>query len=147
MHPRTNTPDRQALTEDGRQVTTIRVKRACNGCGRLLGDADDRDVDDNGNLTDVRAECPTCAAIVALQAAGCRAWNLSLRNIGTVDNATDRDGVFAKGYWEWDASSRKTVCVGLRIGQGPDRQVARFGDWLVRHPDGKWTIHPAPQTD
>jgi Domain of unknown function (DUF4326) len=60
MEPRTQTPDRTA-TDGGHTVTTIRVKRACNGCGRWLGDADARDLDDHGQLTDVRDECPNCA--------------------------------------------------------------------------------------
>ena len=38
--PRTHTPDR--TNADG--STTIKLKRACNGCGQLLGDVDNRDV-------------------------------------------------------------------------------------------------------
>lgn len=58
MNPRTNTPDR---ADPATGVTAVRLKRACNGCGRLLGDPDGRDVDERGRLTDVRAECPNCA--------------------------------------------------------------------------------------
>jgi hypothetical protein len=60
MQPRTDTPDRIIVNDEGRTVTTIKLKRACNGCGELLGDVDNRDIDAHGNLTDVRAECPTC---------------------------------------------------------------------------------------
>jgi hypothetical protein len=65
MQPRTNTPDRITVNDEGRNVTTIKLKRACNGCGELLGDVDNRDVDKHGNLTDVRAECPTCTPEIA----------------------------------------------------------------------------------
>lgn len=44
--------------------TPLRFKRACNGCGNLLGDLDDRDVDQHGYLTDVRGECPTCLPLM-----------------------------------------------------------------------------------
>lgn len=67
MTTRTNTPDRTRLNEEGRNVTTMRVKRACNGCGTLLGDLDDRDVDERGNLTDVRGKCLNCRTRVAAQ--------------------------------------------------------------------------------
>ncbi|MFJ4847595.1 hypothetical protein [Streptomyces sp. NPDC088733] len=139
MSARTFTPDR--VNADG--STTIRMKRACNGCGQLLGDVDNRDVDKDGNLTDVRGECSFCAPIVALEAAGCRTWNLTRRNLNIVDDATDADGLFAKGYFEY--VDDKLVVTGLRIGQGETRQVAKFGDWIVRHPDRTWTVHHAPE--
>jgi hypothetical protein len=63
---RTHTPDVITHGEDGQSVTrTVKLKRACNGCGQLLGDIDDRDVDGHGNLTDVRTECSHCAPLVA----------------------------------------------------------------------------------
>lgn len=67
--PRTNTPDRTTVNDDGRTVTTIKLKRCCNGCGQYLGDADNRDVDQHGNLTDVRHECPTCRDLVEQETA------------------------------------------------------------------------------
>jgi hypothetical protein len=138
MTTRTNTPDR--VNDDG--STTIKLKRACNGCGQLLGDVDDRDITDHGALTDVRAECPNCAPLVALEAAGCRTWQLTSRSISRVAHEIDRLGAFTKGYWE-TVTSKLTV-VGLRIGHRPDHVVARFGDWIIRHPDGRFTVHPAP---
>ena len=47
--------------------TRVRVKRACNGCGGLLGDATDTEIRacvDGRPLPDVRDECPTCAPAV-----------------------------------------------------------------------------------
>jgi hypothetical protein len=141
--PRTFTPHR--ANDDG--STTITLKRACNGCGQYLGDVDNRDVDDNGNLTDVRGECEHCRPLVEAEAAGCKTWQLTPRSISRVDDDLDRLGVYAKGYWEWDETEKKAVVVGLRVGTGETRVVARFGDWLIRHPDGGFTVHPAPAAD
>ncbi|MCY0959941.1 hypothetical protein [Streptomyces sp. H27-H5] len=140
---RTNTPDVITHDDEGRASTRIKLKRACNGCAQLLGDADNRDVDDRGNLTDVRAECPNCAPLVTLEQAGCRTWQLTVRNIGGVDRALDSYGIFAKGYWQPDVDGKNRV-VGLRIGDGLDRQVAYFEDWIIRHPDGRIDIHRKP---
>jgi hypothetical protein len=80
--------------------------------------------------------------LVALEAAGCKTWQLTERSIGRIDDAVDRDGIYAKGYWQ-EVDGTLTV-VGLRIGSGGDRLVARFGDTVIRHPDGRWSVHPAP---
>ncbi|MEV7140729.1 hypothetical protein [Streptomyces tauricus] len=135
---RPSTPDR--INPDG--STTIRVKRACNGCGTLLGDLAALDVDEHGNLTDVRTECAHCRPLVALEAAGCKTWQVTVRSIGDVDDQLDRLGIFAKGYWEY--VDGKTRVVGLRVGSGEERVVARFGDWLVLGLDGRFTVHSAP---
>lgn len=141
--PRTNTPDRESVNDEGRKVTTVKLKRCCNGCGQYLGDADNRDVDDNGNLTDVRHECPTCQPLLELEAAGCKVWQLTERSINRVDDEVDRDGIYAKGYFE--SVGGKVVCTGLRIGSGETRIVAKFGNWVIRHPDGRWSVHKAPE--
>ncbi|MEU8968100.1 hypothetical protein AB0D11_02295 [Streptomyces monashensis] len=60
LPPRPNTPDR--INEDGSK--TITTKRACNGCGQLLGDITDQEMAlavAGGPMPDVRRECPTCA--------------------------------------------------------------------------------------
>ncbi|MER5843236.1 hypothetical protein ABT099_23650 [Streptomyces prasinus] len=142
MQPRTHTPDRTTVDADGREATTFALKRACNGCGLELGDLDGRDVDAHGNTADVRGECSNCAPLVELETAGCRTWQLTRRNIAEIDDAVDRDGIYAKGYWQ-DVDGKLTV-VGLRIGTGETRIVARFGDWIIRHPDGRWSVHKAP---
>ncbi|SDN19012.1 hypothetical protein [Streptomyces wuyuanensis] len=139
--PRTNTPDVVTVNDLGRKSTTSKLKRACNGCGQLLGDVDNRDVDQNGNLTDVRHECPTCQPLLELEAEGCKTWQLTQRNIGDIDDAVDRDGIYAKGYWE--TVDGKLTVTGLRIGAGPDRIVAKFGDFIIRHPDGNWSTRKA----
>lgn len=54
------TPDRPNPTGG----TVISVKRACNGCGNLLGDVTDAELERavaGLRAEDVRAECPTCA--------------------------------------------------------------------------------------
>ncbi|MFF7335375.1 hypothetical protein [Streptomyces sp. NPDC008150] len=145
LPPRTNTPDLVTVKADGRKITTGKLKRACNGCGTLLGDINDRDVDQHGNLTDVRVECDHCQPLVEAENAGCKTWQLTPRNIARIDNEVDRDGHYAKGYYAWDLTTEKTICVGLRIGTGESRIVARYGDHLIRHPDGTWTVHPARQ--
>lgn len=53
-------------TEDRRKAdgsTTVKMKRACNGCGHRLGDVTDQEMARAINglpLPDVRRECPTC---------------------------------------------------------------------------------------
>lgn len=52
------TPNRKNGTS-----TTIHVKRACNGCGELIGDVTDEEMDRaiaGLPMLDVRDECPTC---------------------------------------------------------------------------------------
>lgn len=134
--PRTDIPDRT--------ITTFKVKRACNGCGQHLGDLDNRDVDEDGNLTDVRAECPHCAPLVELEAAGCETWQLTYRTYSEVDHHIDQAGVFSKGYTRYVDGRLKLV--GLRIGEKPGHVVAFFGDTVIRHPDGRWSVHKAPVT-
>lgn len=86
--------------------------------------------------------CCSCAPLVELEAQGCRTWQLTPRNITAVDDEVDRDGIYAKGFFE--QVGNKTVCVGLRIGTGETRIVARFGDHVIRHRDGRWTVRHAP---
>jgi hypothetical protein len=145
--PRTNTPDVITTNADGRKTTTIKLKRCCNGCGQYLGDADNRDVDAHGNLADVRAECAHCAPLVELEAAGCRTWELTPRSYARVAHEIDqlKPWVFTKGYWQ-NVDGELQV-VGLRIGQYPGHVVAYFGDWIVRHPDGGFTVHKAPASE
>lgn len=57
--PRTHTPDR--VNTNGSK--TIKMQRACNGCGQILGDVTDEEMQAGINgrpLPDVRQECPTC---------------------------------------------------------------------------------------
>ncbi|MCX5285964.1 hypothetical protein [Streptomyces sp. NBC_00198] len=60
---RPDTPDVVTYDEQGRKSTRISTKRACNGCGALLGDLTDDEFTAGINgrpLPDVRQECPTC---------------------------------------------------------------------------------------
>lgn len=61
--PRTFTPDVVTVNADGRKHTTGKMKRACNGCGRHIGDVTDQEMACGVNvlpLPDVRRECPDC---------------------------------------------------------------------------------------
>lgn len=150
MGPRTNTPDRKTVNDAGRTVTTITVKRACNGCGQYLGDATDTEIwsaADGRPADDVRAECDHCRPIVEAEAAGCRTWELTPRSYARVAHEIDQSKpwVFTKGYWQ--TVDGELQVVGLRIGQYPGHVVAYFGDWIIRHPDGGFTIHKAPTTE
>ncbi|MFD6968341.1 hypothetical protein [Streptomyces sp. NPDC059949] len=76
------------------------------------------------------------------EAAGCRTWQLTPDSHGRIDHEIDQLGVFAKGYWQ-DVDGKLAV-VGLRIGQRPDHVIAFYGDRIIRHPDGRFTVQPAP---
>jgi hypothetical protein len=82
--------------------------------------------------------------LVALEAAGCKTWQLTERSYPRVDSEIDQLGVFAKQYTECDEIDGHIVTVGMRIGVKPGHVVACFGDWIIRHPDGRWSVHPAP---
>lgn len=65
---RPNTPDRK-LTSGG---TEIRLKRACNGCAQLIGDATEAEIEaviDGYGLPDVRHECPNCGPALKTETA------------------------------------------------------------------------------
>jgi hypothetical protein len=141
---RTFTPDREEITEDGRTVTHLHLKRCCNGCGHTIGDVESRDVDDKGNLTDVRGECPNCAPLVALEAAGCKTWHLLPRDLTEIAHQIGQLGVPVKGDYQGGPDGFPDF-IGLRIGEKPNHVVARFGDWIVRHPDGRWSVHAGPK--
>jgi hypothetical protein len=63
---------------------------------------------------------------------------LTPSNLYTVDTWLDNAGVFAKQYRENVAG--ELIVTGLRIGQRPDHAVARFGNTIVRHVDGRHTV-------
>lgn len=81
-------------------------------------------------------------ALVEFEAQGCTTWQVTERSITRVDDDIDRLGVYAKGYWE-DVDG-KLVVTGLRVGTGATRVVAKWGDWLIRYPDGGFIVHEAP---
>ncbi|WP_330479906.1 hypothetical protein OG301_38870 (plasmid) [Streptomyces platensis] len=71
-------------------------------------------------------------------------WQLTRYNLSQIDDQIDRDGIFAKGYWQ-TVDGRLQV-VGLRIGTGETRQpriVARFGDFIIRDGNGTYSVRPA----
>lgn len=139
------TPDRQEATEDGRTRTVVVMKRACNGCGALVGDVTGEEMDRaiaGLPSEDVRAECSRCAPLVELERAGCATWRLTPRDYAVIDRQLDRMNVFAKAHTELVGG--KLATVGMRVGIKPRHVVAFWGDWIVRHPDGLFTVHRAP---
>ncbi|MFH8410709.1 hypothetical protein ACH4FX_38950 [Streptomyces sp. NPDC018019] len=69
-------------------------------------------------------------------------WQLTRHNLNEIDDQLDRDHIFTKGHWE-NVDGRLAV-TGLRIGSDyADRCVAKFGDFITRHPDGTYTVRTA----
>jgi hypothetical protein len=146
MSTRTFTPDRKTVNAEGRTVTHMTTKRVCNGCGEFVGDVTDAEMDcaiDGRPLPDVRSECEHCAPVVALEQAGCQTWQVTPYSYGRIDRELDRDGIFAKAYTR--PVDGKLATVGIRVGIKPGHVVAFWGDWLIRHPDGRFTVHAAPK--
>lgn len=144
MTTRTHTPDRVTVDEHGRKTTTIKVQRACNGCGQYLGDPDNRDVDQHGELTDVRGECQHCRPLVELEAQGCTTWQILRRDLAELADSLKGTGVDVTAVTEDSPDGMQFI--GVRVGVPPG-VVARFGDWIIRHPDGGFTVHKAPATE
>ena len=65
---------------------------------------------------------------------------LTPANLYAVDTWLDNAGVFTKQFWENEGG--ELVITGLRIGHGEDRVVAKFGNTIVRHYDGRHTVRP-----
>ena len=102
---RPNTPDRK--NPDG--STTITTKRACNGCGQLLGDITDQEMTAaiNGRpLPDVRRECPTCAPTAPPPA--CQPMTLLSGEFLCIEGDCDHD--VPSGDNECVETRRETVC-------------------------------------
>lgn len=151
MTARPFTPDRVETLEDGQTRTHMTMKRVCNGCGEFVGDVTDAEMDcavDGRPLPDVRGECEHCRPVVEAEAAGCRTWQVTPHNIDRVADEIDRQRpwFYTKGYWRPVGPEQKNTVVGLRVGEGEGRVVAFWGDWIIRHPDGHYTTHPAPAT-
>ena len=69
------------------------------------------------------------------------AHTLTPENLNRFDDWIDMLGIYAKGYWE--TVDGKLAVTGLRIGTGPDRVVAKFGDTIIRHEDGHFSVRQA----
>ena len=65
---------------------------------------------------------------------------LTPANLYEVDTWLDKASVFTKQFWEQDDG--EIVITGLRIGHGPTRVVAKFGNTIVRHQNGMHTVRP-----
>lgn len=69
------------------------------------------------------------------------AHTLTVENLARFDDWLDKLGIYAKGYWE--TVDGKLAVTGLRIGSGPDRVVAKYGDTVIRRADGSFTVRAA----
>ena len=68
-------------------------------------------------------------------------WVLAPENYLAIEAVIDRDGTFTKQYTR-SVDSRITT-VGMRIGEKPGHVVAFFGDTIVRHGKGRYTVRSA----
>lgn len=69
-------------------------------------------------------------------------WVLTRESYGVIDHALDAAGVYAKPYTQCDDDGR-VATVGMRIGEKPGHIIARYGDTIVRRPDGTYAVRPA----
>ncbi|WP_432051768.1 hypothetical protein [Streptomyces xiamenensis] len=81
------------------------------------------------------------AAVLPLSRVDVGPWKLTPENYGHIDEATDRDNAFAKQYTA--ALNGQIVTVGMRIGERPNRIIARFGDTIVRLNAGTYIVRAA----
>jgi len=65
---------------------------------------------------------------------------LTPANLYRVDTWLDNAGVFTKQYRENVAG--ELIITGLRIGHRPNHAIAKFGNTIVRHYDGRHTVRP-----
>jgi hypothetical protein len=105
MNARPNTPDR--VNPDGSK--TIRTKRACNGCGQLIGDITDEEFTAamfGRPLPDVRRECPSCAPTAPPPA--CRPMRIQAGEVYCLLLDCDHDRASENDYCA--EVSESTVC-------------------------------------
>ncbi|SES04301.1 hypothetical protein [Streptomyces qinglanensis] len=94
---RPNTPDR--VNSDGSK--TITTKRACNGCGDLIGDLTDSEFTAavaGRPLPDVRRECTTCGPTAPEPT--CTPMKLASGDVLCLEMECDHDGVRDNSYCE-----------------------------------------------
>ena len=105
MSTRLNTPDR--VHGDGSR--TITTKRACNGCGALVGDITDAEMEaaiGGRPLPDVRQECPTCGPTAPPPA--CQPMTLLSGEFLCIEGDCDHD--MQSGSSECAETRRDVVC-------------------------------------
>ena len=107
MSARPNTPDR--VNPDGsRSITT---KRACNGCGDLIGDITDAEMQaaiGGRALPDVRRECPTCAPTAPEPA--CARMQIASGEVHCLIGDCDHDRWHVDGEGYCDETRTEDVC-------------------------------------
>ncbi|MEU8623229.1 hypothetical protein [Streptomyces sp. NPDC048669] len=69
-----------------------------------------------------------------------RCRTLTPANLYEVDTWLDNRNVFTKQFTE--SVDGELIVTGLRIGERPNHVVAKFGNTIVRHYDGRHTVRP-----
>lgn len=124
---RTHTPDRH--NPDGSK--TIKMKRACNGCGTRLGDVTEQEMARGINglpLPDVRRECPTCGPTAPEPTC------LPLRTVDGDETCLDGecDHAVEPGSDYCTNTSKHTVCV-THSAITNDGQLTHGEPWPCKH--------------
>lgn len=70
-------------------------------------------------------------------------WLLTHDTYAEIDKTIDKAGVFAKDYTRY--VDDKLTVVGMRIGEKPSHVVAFFGDTIIRHADGTYSVRRATE--
>ncbi|MFI8535409.1 hypothetical protein ACIGMX_34830 [Streptomyces aquilus] len=127
------TPDR--VNGDG--TTTMRSKRACNGCGQLIGDVTEQETNRvvaGLGLPDVRRECPTCGPTAPPP----RCLPVAVVGGASECLSGDCDHDRAPGSDRCGQFDRHTVCI-THSTLGRDGEVTHPSPWPCKHtiPEGK----------
>jgi hypothetical protein len=123
---RAHTPDQ--TNDDG--STTIKLKRACNGCGQHLGDITDQEMTaaiEGQPLPDVRRECPTCGPTAPPPA--CRRLQTVWGAADCVEQACDHD--LTDGEY-CDEVTEQVIC-GTHSEINNDGVITRAEPWPCQH--------------
>ncbi|MFJ8798462.1 hypothetical protein [Streptomyces sp. NPDC102487] len=128
--PRPNTPDVVTYDEQGGKSIRITTKRACNGCGQLLGDISSHEMAlaiAGAPLPDVRSECPACAPTAPPPA--CRPTRIVSGDVLCL--GLDCDHELTAGEY-CDEVGEETVC-GTHSETAGDGEVTRVEPWPCQH--------------
>lgn len=139
------TDDEVTVKDDGTKSTRVHVKRACNGCGELLGDVTDEEMDRaiaGLPAEDVRGECLTCTPLpstaVSLDALS--------REVVQLGRDTDRlDDLLGEARQQIIRDAKELVRLRTIIGEPGAAEAAEpppidITGLLLKHPPGPVTL-------